>query len=77
MGMRVRMRTAVPVLVVLAWFAVLVVVPFMRVGFLIRMRMRVSVAVSVIMSSVAVVSETCHTNQVYSQSQATYNKQLH
>jgi hypothetical protein len=39
--------------------------------------MRVTVAMSMIMSSMAVVPEASHADQVHSQTQATDNKQLH
>ena len=54
------MRIAVLVFVVLAGLAVVVMVPFMRMGLFVGVRMRVTVAMSMIMSSMAVVPEASH-----------------
>jgi hypothetical protein len=62
------------VFVVLAGLAVVVIVPFMRMGLFVGVRMRVTVAMSMIMSSMAVVPEASHADQVHSQTQATDNK---
>jgi flagellar biosynthesis protein FliR len=70
------MRIAVVVFMVLTRFAMVMVMPFVGM-FLVRVRMRVAVAMAVVVSSMAVVSKTCHANQVYSQTQTADYKQLH
>ncbi len=54
-----------PVLVVLARFSMVVMMLFMGMRLLVGVRRRVPVAVTVIVSSMAVVSKTGHPNQVY------------
>jgi hypothetical protein len=57
-------RFVVIVFVVLTRLSVVMVMPFVGM-LLVRVRMGVSVAMPVIVSSMAMMSKTCHANQVY------------